>query len=445
MTARLSVVLVGLDTRDGQRWTWRWSDEPAWHSPVRVDAAASRRVARLLAEAIPGRAAATSGGPPDLGPLASPETEWRFARDLAQAILPAELATEVVVRRARTGVPAEFRVLPSAATAAVPWELLPVGRSLTPDLRLLDVADVVAVAPLPGSPDPARRWSAVAHLPPLHVIDPDLTADGIPRVLDEPARQAWAGAHAAQDSPRRRGPRSLFGQRTNRRWLSRELVGRSRLFFLGHVVASTDDPAHTGMLLGCRPSDYPADRRTPPPRVRPFTARDASRGTLGAADLVADADLCRAVLGVASPTAENLPTAAWDAAAGQIVELPGRVLWPMPPRVAIVGCRSGGDTADAEPFGLVTAFLSAGAELVTATRWTVYTGRTFGDWGCDDDPLDAAAHVIDRAHEGDDPVAVLAGWQRTQLEAWRHGGPLRHTPLVWASIVTYVTFPGSAA
>lgn len=109
----------------------------------------------------------------------------------------------------------------------------------------------------------------------------------------------------------------------------------------------------------------------------------------------------------------------------------------MPPRVAIIGCRSGSDPSCEEPFGLVTAFLHAGAHLVTATRWTLYTGETFARAGCPDDPLDEVAHAVDAIQQLDDPAAGLSAWQRQRLVAWRADGGLPDTPLIWAAIATY--------
>lgn len=440
---RPTVALVGLDTREGQQWTWRWHDQGPWSAPHLVDADAARQVRNLLSGALPGRAGAASDEPPAPGapgPLASAETEWRYSVLLARLLVPPLLGEELQARAATHGGPVVFRVFPSPSTAAVPWELLPVGSPPRPGLRLLDVADVVHVAPLlPRDSDRSARpsgWQDVNSQPPLHVIDPDLTEEGVSPVLSADALAAWAADYP--DLARRRGrPRvSAFGERVDRWWLARQLPGRSRFFYLGHVAAPHGDAQSTGMLLGCRRFDYSADEHPVGTLYRFFTARDAIRGTLDAPELAADADRAAALFGVPTPRIGPLPGPVREG--DRLVPVrPGREIWPMPPRVALIGCRSGSDPSFEEPFGLVTACLHAGAELVTATRWTVYTGETFARWGCSDDPLNEAARAVDRIQQLDDPVAELSAWQRERLAAWRADGRLRDTPLIWAALATY--------
>lgn len=440
---RPAVVLVGLDTREGQRWTWRWHDSDAWSAPHLVKRAGVARLRNLLSGALPGRAgpgAADPGHAHALGPLAEAGTEWAFSLLLAELLFPPALGDEVKARAEAHGGPVLVRVFPSPSTAAVPWELLPVGSAPAPDERLLDVADVVHVAPLlPRDGEPAARptpWSEVAHLPPLHVIDPDLSGEGVPPVLGEAALAAWADASPHLARRRGRTVASSFGDRVDRWWLARQIPGRSRFFYLGHVAAPHADAHSTGLLLGCRRSDYSADERPIGTLYRYFTARDAVRGTLDVAEQVADAVRALSLFGVRTPRLGPASAPAADSPAC-VDARPGRDLWPMPPRVAVIGCRSGTDPSFEEPFGLVTAFLHAGAELVTATRWTLHTGATFARWGCPDDPLDEAAHAVDRIQQLDDPIGGLGAWQRERLAAWRARGLLGDTPLVWAALATY--------
>lgn len=460
---RPTVVLVGLDTRDGQLWTWRWHDQHSWSAPHLVTAAAARRVRNLLSGALPGRAdpASTSStstgaatrvefaGPRNatvLGPLATAETEGRFSALLARLLFPPSLGEELFSRAEAQGGPVILRVFPSPSTAAVPWELLPVGdahragQPIQLGPRLLDVADVVHVAPLlPRDSDPDTQppsWQDVRSLPPLHVVDPDLTREGVRRILPDDARAAWAASYPHQVPRRGRSQVSAFGDRTDRWWLARQLPGRSRFFYLGHVAAPHADAQSTGLLLGCRRYDYSAEERPIGTLHRFFTARDAIRGTLDVAELIADAARAAALFGVAVPRMGPTSGPARDAP-GDVRPRPGREIWPMPPRVALIGCRSGPDPSFEEPFGLVTAFLHAGAELVTATRWTLYTGETFDRLGCREDPLDESARAVDRVQQLEDPAAGLSVWQRERLASWRADGLLRDSPLVWAALATY--------
>lgn len=431
MTGRATVVLVGLDTAHGQRWTWRWHDDASWSPPHALDARAVRRVADLLAAGIPGRV--SGADVPTLGPLAMPDSERDWSQRLGELLLHPRLARQIVAR-ASEGV--RFAVLPSQSTSAVPWELLPVDAER--DLRLLEVADIVHVAPpVPRDARSATRWEDVRHLPALHLVDPDLTALGMGQVLTESARQALQAGHPGPGG-RRREQGSLFGVRADRRWLSAALPNRSRFFFVGHLVPGHRDEAEsTGLLLGCRRSDYSADDEPMSGGVRPWTARDLVRGTLDVDVLVEDPGLCRRLFGIPWMGRSEVPRAAWDEEAGRVCPVPGAKLWPMPPRVALLGCRSGPDASYAEPFGLISAILGAGAELVTATRWTMYTARTLERWGCQGDPLGDLAHTVDGAHAGADPASRIATWQRVQLDRFRlRPGHLVHTPLIWSALIT---------
>ena len=58
--------------------------------------------------------------------------------------------------------------------------------------------------------------------------------------------------------------------------------------------------------------------------------------------------------------------------ASRLVREAGR--WSMPPRVGVVACASGTDLTQHEPFGLGTALLINGAEVLHATLWTLPSG-----------------------------------------------------------------------
>lgn len=107
--------------------------------------------------------------------------------------------------------------------------------------------------------------------------------------------------------------------------------------------------------------------------------------------------------------------------------------FPAPPLVALVACASD-DSEQNEQSGMPVAAINAGAGMVTATRWALPTEAHLGD-AC---PTLALALAVDEAHTGADPIALLRTWQIARLQAWRAGGSLRDTPLLWASLVSYL-------
>ncbi|MDQ0681459.1 hypothetical protein QFZ56_000422 [Streptomyces achromogenes] len=120
---------------------------------------------------------------------------------------------------------------------------------------------------------------------------------------------------------------------------------------------------------------------------------------------------------------------------------PGERIWPAPPRVALIGCESGGDLRFAESFGLATAMIHNGAEVVTATRWTLPTSFAFHRLaGLPESvrPRTEAVIAVDTAHESADPVARLADWQRERLDRWRTEGGIAYSPLLWAAMTCIV-------
>ena len=121
--------------------------------------------------------------------------------------------------------------------------------------------------------------------------------------------------------------------------------------------------------------------------------------------------------------------------------VPGERIWPAPPRVALIGCESGGDLRFAESFGLATAMIHNSAELVTATRWMLPTSFAFHRLaGLAESvrPLSEAVMAVDTAHEHHDPVGRLGRWQREQLDRWRTGNRIEHSPLLWAAMTCIV-------
>ena len=112
---------------------------------------------------------------------------------------------------------------------------------------------------------------------------------------------------------------------------------------------------------------------------------------------------------------------------------------PVPPRVALLACASGGDYRFDEATGLVAAMILGGAELVTATLWSLPTAagyRLFASTAADGDPMSDAIRAVDRAHEADDAGRAVNGWQREQMRRWRDGD-LTASPLYWAALATF--------
>lgn len=114
--------------------------------------------------------------------------------------------------------------------------------------------------------------------------------------------------------------------------------------------------------------------------------------------------------------------------------------WPAPAHVALVACGSD-DTNVAEQSGLPIAALNAGADLVTATRWTLPADGSHEGDGHEGDrpelPFTTLALAVGTAHTSGSPVDALRSWQLAQLAAWRTSGRRSASPLLWSSLVTY--------
>lgn len=97
--------------------------------------------------------------------------------------------------------------------------------------------------------------------------------------------------------------------------------------------------------------------------------------------------------------------------------------WPMPPRVALLGCGSGGAQAP-EWLGLAPASMWAGAQVVAATAWDLID---------EPDTWNLAEEVVTILHRGPDPAAE---WRKRfigHLEDWKSDGDAP-SPLSWAAI-----------
>lgn len=121
--------------------------------------------------------------------------------------------------------------------------------------------------------------------------------------------------------------------------------------------------------------------------------------------------------------------------ASRLLQEAGR--WRMPPRVGVVACASGTDLAQHEPFGLCTALLINGTEVVHATLWTLPTDHAIGF--VETEAVGAfgwLAQAVDHAQSDADPVASLCDLQRGRLAAWREKPDLGSSPLLWGALIT---------
>ena len=111
----------------------------------------------------------------------------------------------------------------------------------------------------------------------------------------------------------------------------------------------------------------------------------------------------------------------------------------VPPRVALLACASGGDYQFDEATGLVAAMILGGAELVTATLWSLPTTagyRQFASSADEADPMADAIVAVDSAHQSADAGCAVNRWQREQMRRWRDGD-MTASPLYWAALVTF--------
>lgn len=325
------------------------------------------------------------------GPFANPATETEIMRRLgAQLIAPS--AWQLVADCAAQPATALF-VSPSTRLARVPWAALAIPGDR--DVRLLELVDVVMAAP-PNIVNAARTpagWDNRRDGPPLLLLDPRVPGQRpdspLGSVLGRPSSDTELAGHFAELMHRRpvlpgvAAAVELF-RRTDasRAWLAEQLAqAPSRLLYVGHATAADDDVGHAD-----RAALHLADDRS-----------------LMAADLMSAA-------------------------------------LPFPPRVALLACASGGDYRFDEATGLVAALILCGAQVVTATLWSLPTAAGFRRFGSpaleNADPMAEAVVAVDRAHEADDAVGAVNGWQREQLRRWR-AGDAAASPLYWAALVTF--------
>ncbi|MFF2066287.1 CHAT domain-containing protein [Streptomyces sp. NPDC058200] len=407
--------------------SWRWTHDMAATGIGLVPQAQLTETLNALDDALPGEAL---GHALTAGAFASYESELALAERLARTFLPYGLAKQLYDLY-RSGVRPHLRIQPSPRVAQVPWELL----APDPQVRLVEIADISLLAPVSvvhAAARPSRPWAATRHLPVVGVLDPRVPGfradSGLGSVLgrmaaDAPVARMVAG-YAAEGRwrPAVQEPVEAF-RRTDldREWLGSALrAGAARLLYVGHVTAAapgTGLSENAQLHLACTADTI--GFAAPVRAHRPLSAKDLLLGSYGL-----DADTDR---NVADPDA---------------VPEPGRTRWPIPSRVALIACESGGDLRFGEALGLATAMIHGGAETVTAGRWTLPTDLAFHRLAGADPaarPLQDAVCAIDSAHEREDAVLAHNDWQRERLTAWRELRTVQHSPVLWGAFATIST------
>lgn len=324
------------------------------------------------------------------GPFATPDSERAIASTLGAQLLPAQ-AWQLLVDCASSPRAALF-VSPSARLARVPWALLAMPGE--DGFRLMELVDVLMAAP-PNIVHTSRtptRWADRCDRPPLLVLDPRVPGQrpdsALGSVLGRPSEETALARHFADVMTSRTvlpgvGTSVELFRRADagRAWLADQLESRpSRLLYVGHATAADGDVGHA-----YRAALHLADER-------PLTASDLMSLKL-----------------------------------------------PIPPRVALLACASGGDYQFDEATGLVAAMILGGAQLVTATLWSLPTTagyRQFASNADDLDPMAEAIIAVDLAHETADAGCAVNAWQREQMRRWRDGD-LTASPLYWAALVSF--------
>jgi hypothetical protein len=324
------------------------------------------------------------------GPFAAPVTELTIARTLGTQLLASE-AWQLLTDCVASPRPALF-VSPSARLARVPWGLLAMPND--DGYRLMELADVLMAAPsnIVQSARTPACWDDRRDGPPLLILDPRVPGQrpdsALGSVLGRPSAETSLAQHFTELMRRRAvlpevsSAVELFRRAdAGRPWLGRQLDRQpSRLLYVGHATAADGDIGHAD-----RAALHLADER-------PLTA----------------ADLMSAKL-------------------------------PMPPRIAMIACASGGDYQFDEATGLVAAMILGGAQLVTATLWSLPTTagyRQFAHDAGDHDPMADAIIAVDCAHEDPDAGRAVNRWQRQEMRRWRDGDSSA-SPLYWAALATF--------
>jgi hypothetical protein len=287
--------------------------------------------------------------------------------------------------------------------AEIPWPAVDID-TLTEGYRLLELVDVLMAVPpnIVHAPRSGAGWADRGDRPPLLVLDPRVPGQRpdseLGSVLGRPSPETPVARHFAELRsrepvlPRVDDVVELFRRSdADRTWLADRLAERpSRLLFVGHASAAADRADGAALHLAC------------------------TAASSGDADAIG----------------EHRPLTASDIIALRL---------PMPPRVALLACASGGDYRFDEATGLVAALILGGAQLVTATLWALATTagyRQFGPGTGAEDPMAEVIVAVDQAHTAADAGCAVNRWQRDRMRQWR-AGDTSASPLYWAALATF--------
>ncbi|ORB61575.1 CHAT domain-containing protein [Mycolicibacterium tusciae] len=323
------------------------------------------------------------------GAFASSATEMSIARTLGTQLIAPD-AWQLLLDSVASPRAVLF-VSPSARLARVPWGL--VAMPGDDGHRLIELVDVLMAAPpnIVHSPRDPAGWACRQGRPPVLVLDPRVPGQrpdsALGSVLGRPSPDTLLAKHFGELMDGRKvlpdvaASVDLFRRAdADRAWLEDLLAQQpSRLLYVGHATAADGDVGHAD-----RAALHLADER-------PLTASDLMALRL-----------------------------------------------PVPPRVGLLACASGGDYRFDEATGLVAAMILGGAELVTATLWSLPTAagyRLFAPTN-DADPMSDAILAVDRAHEAEDAGRAVNSWQRERMRRWTDGD-VTASPLYWAALATF--------
>jgi hypothetical protein len=304
---------------------------------------------------------------------------------------------EELVRARQDAITASGRV-----AAQIPWQLDDID-ARTDGHRLMELVDVLMAVPpnIVHSPRAPAGWDARRDGPPVLVLDPRVPGQrpdsALGSVLGRPSAETQLAQHFAGLMKRRPvlpevdDAVELFRrQDADRVWLAKQLAqSPSRLMYVGHASSAHGQADRAALHLACT-AEIPGD---------------------------------------AEAIGDHRPLTASDLMSLQL---------PIPPRVALLACGSGGDYQFDEATGLVAAMVLGGAQLVSATLWSLPTSAAYRMFAGHEsaDPMADAVVAVDDAHDGDDAGCAVNRWQREQMRRWRDG-VLAASPLYWGAMVSF--------
>jgi hypothetical protein len=441
--SRPTLFIAGVD-RERSYYFWQWLEpELSPRQAYTIDRKAINALAERISAAIPvQRSGETEEAMAERvltkEAFANLEEERKLSSALSSLLLPTILAEEIAGRFIDNGrTPIHVRLLPSALSAQMPWVLLPIPvpqqDGTVKTMRLIEVADLTYEVPAGihvGRARLAEPWTDDTHGV-LYVVDPLTKVTG--QVLDDQGVAAFK-SRLEMTGTVHSGLQSDFTRHLLHQILTAP-VPPARLVFVGHVVTSDVLPGAASLILSDDEKTFGVmrviERKKRKGKNRPLSALDFLEGTQNSQTRLLDLRQEERIPAdrVVWPTDHHSPTS-------------GSEIWPMPPRVALIACNSGADMRNPEPFGLALSLVNAGAELVTATKWALPTDAALGLFGgSTSHAFVNMALSVDDAHATADPVVKIAQWQREKLREWEVTGAIDASPILWASLSTYLAQP----